>query len=86
MLSSSWPGSATSFRLRAQAAAATTASDETAGWSRLTSNRWFARGRRPQDAFACVKLDPHVPDVPVAQPACRSDAPSVGMFFVISSG
>jgi hypothetical protein len=50
MLSSSWPGSATSFRLRAQAAAATTASDETAGWTpgHHEAARW------PDSARFCV--------------------------------
>jgi len=43
----SWRGWGRSFRLSARTAAVTSGSEETAGRSRLTSNRRFASGRRP---------------------------------------
>ena len=43
----SWPGWVRSFRSSARTVAATSGSEETAGRSRLTSNRRFASGRRP---------------------------------------
>ena len=43
----SWPGWGRSFRLSARTAAVTSGSEQTAGRSRLTSNRRFASGRRP---------------------------------------
>ena len=43
----SWPGWARSFLLRARGVVATSDSSQTAGRSRLTSNRRFASGRRP---------------------------------------
>jgi hypothetical protein len=43
----SWPGWGRSFRSSARGVVATSGSEETAGRSRLTSNRRFASGRRP---------------------------------------
>jgi hypothetical protein len=43
----SWPGWARSFRWSARGVVATSNLEETAGRSRLTSNRRFASGRRP---------------------------------------
>ena len=83
---SSWRGWGRSFRSSAPVAAATSGCQETAGRSRLTSNRRFASGRRPgwllprevRSSHTSANHSSRLPSLPLVAPpptgarSCRS--------------